>query len=112
MFLVAQRLSVEEVFLQAVQEDPAQRQAFLDATCADSKVRTRVEALLKAHDNAGNFLDSPAVHEAPLPDSHDGNASSPSPTQACASAHETLDFLERCATPGRLGLLAHYEILD
>lgn len=56
-----QRLNVEEVFLQAVAKDPAQRQAFLDATCADRKVRTRVEELLKAHDSAGDFLDGPAV---------------------------------------------------
>ena len=26
--------------------------------------------------------------------------------------HETLDFLDRCDTPDRLGLLAHYEILE
>ena len=27
-------------------------------------------------------------------------------------AHETLDFLDRCDTPDRLGLLAHYEVLE
>jgi serine/threonine protein kinase len=114
--LDAQRLSVEEIFLQAVEKDPAEREAFLDATCADSKVRTRVEALLKAHDNAGNFLDGPAVQPAPLASTHNlrahaDEASSPGPDQAGA-AHETLDFLEPCDTPDRLGLLGHYEILD
>jgi serine/threonine protein kinase len=110
--LDSQRPSVEEVFLQAVQKDAADRPAFLEATCADSKVRTRVEALLKAHDSAGNFLDGPAVQPAPLAGRHAGDASSSWPAQACAAAHETLDFLDRCDTPDRLGLLAHYEILD
>jgi len=106
--LDSQRLNVEEVFLQAVPKNAAERLAFLDATCADSQVRTRVEALLKAHDNAGNFLDGPAVQPALLAGRHDGDASSPTPAQACAAADETLDFLDRCDTPDRLGLLAHY----
>jgi hypothetical protein len=106
--LDSQRLSVEELFLQAVQEDPAHRQAFLDTACADGKVRTRVEALLKAHDNAGTFLDGPAVQPAPLVDT-EKLRTSPGET---AAADETLDFLTRCDMPGRLGLLAHYEILE
>ncbi len=102
------RLNVEEVFLQAVQMGPAERQAFLDATCADSKMRTRVEALLKAHDNAGDFLAGPAVQPVPLAGTQGPRAHESTRT----SARETLDFLERCGTPDRLGLLAHYEILD
>jgi len=110
--LDTQRPSVEEIFYQAVQKDPAERQAFLDTTCADSKMRRRVEVLLKAHDNAGSFLDGPAIQPAPLAGRHDGDVSSPAPPQAGAAAHETLDFLDRCDRPGRLGLLAHYEILE
>lgn len=106
--LDAQRLNVEEVFLQAVQKDPADRPAFLDAACADSKVRTRVEALLKAHDNAGSFLDGPAVRPAAVADTQEPHTQGSDTT----SAHEPLDFLDRCATPDRLGLLAHYEVLD
>jgi serine/threonine protein kinase len=104
----APRPTVEEVFLQAVQKAPAERQAFLDATCSDSKVRTRVEALLKAHDSAGNFLDGPAVRPAPLTDTSDPCtcASDPPP------ADEPLEFLDPCDTPGRIGLLAHYEVLE
>ena len=108
----AQRPNVEEVFLQAVPKNPAERLAFLEATCADRAVRTRVEALLKAHDNAGNFLDGPAVQPAPLAGSHEGDASSSSPPQAGAAAPEPLDFLDPCDTPDRLGRLAHYEILE
>ena len=104
----AQRLNVEEVFLQAVQKDPAERPAFLDATCADSKVRMRVEALLKAHDNAGSFLDGPAVRPAPLA----GTQSSVRHLAILLPPTKPLDFLDRCDTPDRLGLLAHYEILE
>jgi len=106
--LDSQRLTVEEIFIQAVQKDPADRPAFLAATCTDSKLRTRVEALLKAHDTAGNFLDGPAVRPAPLADTKDGRAGDSDPP----SAHESLEFLAHSDTPGRLGLLAHYEILE
>jgi serine/threonine protein kinase len=96
--LGSQRSSVEEVFLQAVQEDPAQRQAFLDTACTDGEVRTRVEALLKAHDSVGSFLDGPAVQS--------------SPQHTNVDVAETLDFLDPCDKPDRLGLLAHYEISE
>src|SRR6516164_2942429 len=108
MLLDSQRLSVEEVFLQAVQKDPAQRQAFLDTACADSKVRTRVQALLKAHDNAGDFLDSPAVQPAPSADNQTPRTSH----GETASSDETLDFLDRCDKPNRLGCLGNYEIVE
>ena len=74
-----------------------------------ARCAARVEALLKAHDNAGDFLDGPAVQPVPLA----GTTEDPCAARATrTSARETLDFLERCGTPDRLGLLAHYEILD
>jgi serine/threonine protein kinase len=106
--LGSQRFNVEELFLQAVEKDPAQRQAFLEAACADGKVRTRVQALLKAHDSAGDFLDAPAITPSPLADTAKNRASDTDPT----SVHEPLEFLAPCDTPDRLGLLAHYEILE
>ena len=103
----SQRLSVEEVFLQAVQEPPAKRQAFLDTTCgADSKVRTRVEALLKAHDNAGGFLEGSAVQTARL------DGAQTLRTNGSEAASENLAFLDPCDKSDRLGLLAHYEVLE
>lgn len=44
--LAAERFNVEEVSLVAVAKPLAGRAAFLEATCADSQLRTRVEALL------------------------------------------------------------------
>lgn len=101
-----QPLSVEEAFLLAVERPPVDRPAFLAASCADGNVRTRVEALLKAHDSAGTFLEAPAIKPARSVDSHtvhDGDT---------AIVHEPVDFLDPCPTADRLGLLAHYEILD
>jgi serine/threonine protein kinase len=100
--------NLEEIFLASVEKDPADRQAFLEETCADSSVRTRVEALLKAHDSAGNFLEEPAVQAAPCVGTPDPISQGSDPHAARA----TLDFLDRCDTPGRLGLLANYEILE
>jgi serine/threonine protein kinase len=106
--LGSQRFNVEELFLQAVEKDPVERQAFLEATCTDGEVRARVQALLKAHNNAGDFLDVAAVQLSPLADTKEDRASDSNPT----SVHDLLEFLAPCDTPDRLGLLAHYEILE
>src|SRR5262245_35667351 len=42
------------------------RQAYLDRACADApQLRLKVEALLRAYDDAGSFLESPAAAPAP-----------------------------------------------
>ena len=106
--MAARQPNLEEIFLDTVQKDPADRQAFLEETCADSNVRTRVEALLKSHDSAGDFLERPAVQPAPIAGAQG------SLEQGCDTtfARETISLLDRSDTPGRLGLLAHYEILE
>jgi serine/threonine protein kinase/WD40 repeat protein len=50
-----------EIFLTALEIDPpAARQAHLDAACrGNQELRLRVEALLKAHGDAGGFLEPP-----------------------------------------------------
>jgi WD40 repeat protein/serine/threonine protein kinase len=52
----------EEIFCEALEiQDPVQRAAYLDGACrGDVELRARVEALLKAHERAGNFLQVPA----------------------------------------------------
>ena len=53
----------ETLFAAALEKhSPAERSAFLDEACADDPaMRQRVEALLHAHDKAGDFLERPAV---------------------------------------------------
>ncbi len=52
--------SEETIFAAALERPPAERAAFLDTACAgDSALRARVEALLRAHDAARSFMESP-----------------------------------------------------
>jgi len=55
--------NVESIFNAALsQRSPIERAAFLEGACGDEpNLRTRVEALIRAHEEAGNFLDEPAV---------------------------------------------------
>jgi serine/threonine protein kinase/tetratricopeptide (TPR) repeat protein len=57
--------SAKEIFFAAVEKPtPAERAAFLDQACAgDVALRQRVEALLKAHDEPGSFLENPPAEE-------------------------------------------------
>jgi tetratricopeptide (TPR) repeat protein len=62
----------QTIFIEALErEDPAERAAFLDQTCAgDPALRERVEKLLRRHQQAGSFLEPPAgdpVRTGPFP---------------------------------------------
>jgi WD40 repeat protein/predicted Ser/Thr protein kinase len=54
---------IETIYNAALQKgSEAERSAYLDAVCGDDHaLRGRVEALLKAHEQAGDFLEVPAV---------------------------------------------------
>ena len=48
------------VFTEAIKVPRDQRAAFLDKACGeDADLRRKVEALLRAHDHVGNFLEEP-----------------------------------------------------
>ena len=52
---------LESLFAATLQKPPADRAAYLDQACADDPaLRERVEALLRAQEAAGSFLESPA----------------------------------------------------
>jgi serine/threonine protein kinase/Tfp pilus assembly protein PilF len=55
-------MTERDVFIAALQQgDPAQRRAYLDAACAGRpELRRQVEHLLRLHEGAGSFLESPA----------------------------------------------------
>jgi serine/threonine protein kinase/TolB-like protein/tetratricopeptide (TPR) repeat protein len=53
---------LDELFHAALERKPQERAAFLDEACAgDEALRQRVEALLAAHEQAGSFIESPAM---------------------------------------------------
>ena len=48
------------VFTEALKVPVRQRDDFLERSCAgDQELRRKVEALLKAHDRLGNFMEEP-----------------------------------------------------
>ncbi len=55
-------MTERELFIAALQkETPAERQAYLDAACADRpELREQVQGLLRLYDDAGSFLQKPA----------------------------------------------------
>ena len=53
---------LDELFDAALARTPGERAAFLDEACAgDESLRKQVEALLAAHEEAGSFIESPAM---------------------------------------------------
>ena len=92
-------MSERAVFLEALRVgDAGLRLALIGERCGgDEALRRRVEALLRAHDAAGGFLDAPATRPR-------GDLELP--------AGGPLDFLEPPGRPGALGRLGPYEVLE
>jgi len=88
-------MTEREIFLAAAEkDDPTERAAYLDQACgADASLRQRVEALLRSHERATEFMEVPIVEQL----AGDGGG---------------LDFLAPSQQPGSLGRLAHYEVLE
>src|SRR5262249_6068127 len=103
------------IFLEALdREDPIQRAAFVDTACAgDDALRQRVAALLKSHEQAGNFLGKLAPQRVA---EELANPATDRRTQGETSvgdqAGDNLGFLSPSGRPDALGRLAHYEILE
>ena len=87
--------SIEGVFLLALQKkDSAERERFLNETCGDdADRRRRVDALLRAFNDAGSFLETPA--------------GGPRPSQEIS-----LSFLKPANKEGVLGIIGPYEVLE
>src|SRR5262245_34300897 len=100
------------IFIEALDRDtPADRAAYLDEACAgDPALRERVEALLRSHEEAGEF----PGNLAPQRLAEEFAARGPGDTQTvpAANADEDLDFLTPSDKPGVMGRLGHYDILE
>jgi eukaryotic-like serine/threonine-protein kinase len=63
---------VKEVLGAALDESPERRSALLDEACAnDATLRAEVESLLRAHADAGTFIEQPALARRESLDDHD-----------------------------------------
>ena len=103
-------MNEESIFAVALQKSSAaDRQAYLDEACAGQPdLRAQVEELLQASDDAGSFL-----NHAPLGVDVTIAATNPEgDTEKSATWTGTLPFLDPCDTPGRIGRLDHYEIIE
>ncbi len=57
---------IEHLFLEASELDPVRREVFLAEACqGDTELRQEVESLLRYHEAAGEFLESPALQDHP-----------------------------------------------
>jgi serine/threonine protein kinase len=104
-------MSDRDLFIAALEQPEAERQAWLDRACADDPdLRRRLDVLLRAHELASQFLASPAVEQLASP-----NGSTRDADPAKGDHDDTADVLALLAPPekpGQLGKLAHYEVLE
>ncbi len=132
-------MAEESIFAHALAiAEPAGRDAYLSQVCAgDPGLRQRVEALLRAYDAAGPFLQTPAVVQLWAADVLPADPTEPvevraaGPRTAAApvaawdpaetqaddksgrpAGADSLDFLEPSDRHDVLGRLAHYEVLE
>jgi serine/threonine protein kinase/tetratricopeptide (TPR) repeat protein len=62
-------VTLEDIFLAAVEQAPAERAAYLDAACgSNAALRAQVEALLRSHEEAGSLLEQPLFRAGPTRD--------------------------------------------
>src|SRR5262249_27372224 len=97
------RSPAEVIFFAALEKaGSAERAAYLDEACAGNEgLRRRVEALLAAHPQVGQFLERPVVEA-------DGVAT----LLGVENATADLSFLAPPTEPDSLGRLDHYEVLE
>jgi eukaryotic-like serine/threonine-protein kinase len=106
---MSEQSPAEAIFFAALERStPAERAAYLDGACAgDSGLRRRVQRLLAAHEQAGNFLERPVQEAAGLHELTPRLLPARRPKDGMA-----LDFLTPSGRPGSLGRLGHYEVLE
>jgi hypothetical protein len=58
---------LESLFHPALEREPPQRAAFLAEACADDPaLRAEVESLIAAYDQAGSFIETPAINDSAI----------------------------------------------
>jgi serine/threonine protein kinase/formylglycine-generating enzyme required for sulfatase activity/Leucine-rich repeat (LRR) protein len=108
----------EQIFLAALDlSGDAARSAYLGEICGgDAELRGKVEALLAAHFQSGQFMDVPAAEQIDVEPglSHAVTIQSDvmSPVNNSDDEFEELSFLASSARPDSLGRIGKYEVLQ
>jgi WD40 repeat protein/tRNA A-37 threonylcarbamoyl transferase component Bud32 len=109
---------VRDVFVAAVKLPPEEWESFLKEACAgDDELCHQLSDLLHEHQQAGSFLDRPAVPRlatCALDPAGDGAAVVAPPEVPERDPGDGLkfDFLTPSEKPGHLGRLGHYEVIE
>lgn len=84
---------VKGLFIAALEkETPAERNAYLDETCAENPLlRQRVEALLKAHEESDEFLEVPAAELLARRDAATNERANAQPKQIISGRYELIE---------------------
>ncbi|MBL8848673.1 MAG: serine/threonine protein kinase, partial [Planctomycetaceae bacterium] len=110
-------MNERDLFIAARQLDSVEkRRAFLTKACgADAQLHARVNELLQAEEQAGSFLQQPAIAIASVAGcASDGTARTQLEGESVAgeAATVSLDFLAPSRLPGSLGCMGQYEITE
>jgi WD40 repeat protein/tRNA A-37 threonylcarbamoyl transferase component Bud32 len=111
---------IEAVFAVAREKAPDRRAAYLEEVCAgNAALRQRVEALLRADDDAGSFLDKPLaaphVGEAEPPSGAGQETTDGEPSNPDAAAVTTVGHERKPADPSlgtKIRYIGDYELLE
>lgn len=103
-------MNEQSIFLAALEiEDPRERAQYIRDACGDDEaLREQVESLFSAHEQSGEFLDSPALQQMMKGQSSGASTADPHAVQR----EIDLSFLEPSETPDSLGRLGRYEIRE
>jgi hypothetical protein len=116
-------MNEQDIFLQVLEiESPEKREEFLTVAChGDCEFRARIEQLLVSYHESGNFLEFPAMEPAPTLLGEGAMESTEGPTDNSPEHtillqesvdSQLLDFLEPTDTPGRIGRMGAYEVIE
>ncbi len=111
---------IQDVFLAASEiRDPAERARFLDVACeGDIGLKSRVVALLRAHDQPDSLLDQPVAAASDSNKAVTGTIGQESGTPRSRPRDTYSDFFDRplartrSAGSDSLGRIGHYEVLQ